>query len=499
MRKLTLIILCGIIAFAVNAEAAGRRSDDSSRSSSKSTQSYSPSTAAKTQSPSYTPARPSTPERSSYSRGDYRPATPVETRPSAPAVSSAPARPSTPERSTYSRGDYRPATPVETRPVPPTVSSAPARSPYPTSSYRPDSSTDQRGDQSTRDKSRPSTVNSKQRPDSSRTSEIRDHGPDRLADAPKPAGAMTYQSGTSASARQDYKPHQPNSQQTRPSVTDNRNTQRPDSSRLAPKPTPSKGYQPHQSFRDNPTQRNYKPAIDKQRPTGALSYRPSLPRVNYTVGYKPAARYYVPTTYRPPTYRQGFYYYPVTYYNEPCYFGYWSSVYAPGFSYRSVYYSFGLFPFFQVTRIVTRPYTVVNYVSEPLYVSSYIEPTAKYSRFDETLADIRSGWISGRYDLIERHVRDDRDIAILLDGKYDYSIVGEDYLAMTRDALGDLDTSGFVWSKVRERGDGMVTAFGEHSFYSGDRIRTVYVSYTFQKVGSSYYIVEVGSSEFRLD
>ena len=413
MRKLTLIILCGIIAFAVNAEAAGRRSDDSSRSSSKSTQSYSPSTAAKTQSPSYTPSRPSTPAQTI--NGGY----------------STPARPSTSERSSYSRGDYRPVTPVESRPSAPAVSSTPARSPYPTSSYRPDSSTDQRGDQSTRDKSRPSTINSRQRPDSSRTSEVRDHGPDRLADAAKPAGAMTYQSGTSASARQDYKPHQPNSQQTRPSVTDNRNTQRPDSSRLAPKPTPSKGYQPHQSFRDNPTQRNYKPAIDKQRPTGTLSYIPSLHRVNYTVGYKPAARYYVPTTYRPPTYRQGFYYYPVTYYNEPCYFGYWSSVYAPGFSYRSVYYSFGLFPFFQVTRIVTRPYTVVNYVSEPLYVSSYIEPTAKYSRFDETLADIRSGWISGRYDLIERHVRDDRDIAILRDGKYYYYIVGEFYLTRT--------------------------------------------------------------------
>jgi hypothetical protein len=207
----------------------------------------------------------------------------------------------------------------------------------------------------------------------------------------------------------------------------------------------------------------------------------------------------VPPTYRPPVYRTGFYYYPATYYDRPCYFAYWAPIYAPGFSYRSVYFSFGLFPYVTVTRISSLSYTRVNYVSTPIYIDGTYYHNSRYDRVDDTLSDIRSAWISGRYDLIERHVRADRSIAVLLDGQYDYSIVGDDYLAMTRDALGDLETTGFVWNKVRERADGTLTAFGEHSFWSADNVRTVYVSYTFQKVGSSYYITEVGSSDYRLD
>jgi len=221
-------------------------------------------------------------------------------------------------------------------------------------------------------------------------------------------------------------------------------------------------------------------------------------RATYTVGYHPVQRY-VPNNYVPPTYRQGSYYYPTAYHTRPCSYGYWAFDYAPGFSYRSVYFSFGLFPYVQVTRISDRSYTSISYVSEPLYSNGTYYNNSRYDRLDEALADIRSAWVSGRFDLIEPHVRAGQTIAILLDGQYDYTISSDDYLSMTGDAIGDLDTASFVWDNVREGRNGMVTAFGEHSYRSSDQTRTVYVSYTLQKSGSHYYITEVGSSDNPLD
>jgi hypothetical protein len=221
-------------------------------------------------------------------------------------------------------------------------------------------------------------------------------------------------------------------------------------------------------------------------------------RSNYTVGYHPT-RFSMPHGYTPPTYRQGRYYYPATYHPKPCFFGYWAPIYSPGFSYRSVYFSFGLFPYVQIDRISECSYTSISYSSEPIYVSGTYYHNARYSQLDEALADIRSGWISGRYDLIGQHVRAGQTIAVLLDGQYDYSISSDDYLSMTRDAIADLNTATFVWDKVRERGDGTVTAFGEHAYISSDQTRTVYVSYTLEKVGRDYFITEVGSSQDPLE
>ena len=82
----------------------------------------------------------------------------------------------------------------------------------------------------------------------------------------------------------------------------------------------------------------------------------------------------------------------------------------------------------------------------------------------------------------------------MTDGDYDYAVSSQDYLAMTEDAMADLNTISFVWNKVRERSDGTIMAFADHSYWSVDRARTVYVSYTLAKEGTDYFITEVGSS-----
>ena len=142
------------------------------------------------------------------------------------------------------------------------------------------------------------------------------------------------------------------------------------------------------------------------------------------------------------------------------------------------------------------PYPEVVYVDRPVYVNGgYYLESQKYQALDDALADIRSAWISGRYDLVERHVMSEDKVAVFLDGRYDYSIDGEDYLLMTRDAIEDMETVSFVWDEVKQRSDNTVTAFGTHKYYdAAGATRSVYVSYTLDKVGSRYYIVEIGSS-----
>lgn len=258
-------------------------------------------------------------------------------------------------------------------------------------------------------------------------------------------------------------------------------------------PTPSseiKGHDRKPSYTARKDDRTYSPSSSNGHSSASYHRddRPVVRRYQYVP---------VPTSYKPPTYRSGYYYYSHSTRNRPCHYGYWSFVNYAGFCRRSVYYHYGFYPYIEITRVVEVAYPTVTYVNTPIYVNGgyYLEKT-RYAALDEALADIRSAWIGGRFDLVERHVRPNDRIAVLLDGSYDYSIDGDDYLRMTEDAIGDMQTASFVWDSVRERSDGNVTAFGTHRYYgsSGD-IRTVYVSYTLQKIGQDYYIWEVGSSD----
>lgn len=242
-------------------------------------------------------------------------------------------------------------------------------------------------------------------------------------------------------------------------------------------------------------ERRYEPSHSAPRPAPTrTSPSYSNPKPEYHAGS--VTHNVVTKTYKPPVYRSGRYYYEAPHVHRPCYYGYWAFDYVPSYSRRSCYFHFGIFPYVNVTRVVVSSYPKVIYVGEPIYTSSgYYLESAKYAALDEALADIRSAWIAGRYDLIANHIRSYDSIAVFDDGSYDYSINGQDYLDMTRDAVEDLQTASFVWDGVRQRSDGSVTAFATHKYYDGSGyIKTVYVSYTMQRIGSGYYVTEVGSS-----
>lgn len=231
--------------------------------------------------------------------------------------------------------------------------------------------------------------------------------------------------------------------------------------------------------------------LAEARMAATKSYQPSSYKPHYSL-----ADYHMPKGYKPPSYREGHYYYSHPHYTRPCNYGFWSFDYYSGYCRRSMYYHYGLFPYIQVTRIVVDSYPTIVYVGEPIYtIYGHRYNTDRYPGLNDTLSDIRSAWVSGRLDLLDRHVRDSHDIAVLLDGRYDYSISPDDYVQMTEDAMSEMDTDGFVWDKVQCRRSGEITAFATHTYRTGGVSRTVYTSYTFQRISGQYYITEIGTTQ----
>lgn len=177
-------------------------------------------------------------------------------------------------------------------------------------------------------------------------------------------------------------------------------------------------------------------------------------------------------------------------------YGYWAFNYDPGFCRPSIYFYYGYFPYVQVARLYIAPYVSVSYYSRPVVIDDgYYLARRDTVGLDNALSDIRNAWLGGRFDLIKDHVSTGEKIAVLLDGKYDYSVDADDYIKMTSDAVDQIQTISFTWETTRQRTDGDYTAFGKHIYRdSSGTTKTVYVSYTLSRIGGDYIIVEVGSS-----
>lgn len=210
--------------------------------------------------------------------------------------------------------------------------------------------------------------------------------------------------------------------------------------------------------------------------------------------------YHQPATFRPPVFRGGYYSYPSHPRPKPYRYGFW--VFNDcGFSFcrRSVYFHYGYAPYVQVARLYIAPYVVVEYVSGPVVVQRHYYLDRRADALDYAMADIRGTWTEGRVDLIQRHLQPDWKIAVLLDGKYDYSVESNDYAEMTADALADIRTVSFTWEHTRQRADGDYTAFGRHVYVDPYGVtKTAYVTYTLRNIGGDYFITEVGSSQSSL-
>ncbi len=160
-------------------------------------------------------------------------------------------------------------------------------------------------------------------------------------------------------------------------------------------------------------------------------------------------------------------------------------------------------PFIPVYRVVYLPPPRVIYVEVPVYIATpyYLErPSQPVDDRQQLLSDIRHAWILRDPSLLERYIRPNSYIAIYLEGKYAYSLPAEDFLAITRDAIRAVKTEQLTLYRVSKRGESQIVVRGEHRYIdeATGTLRLVYISYTFERVGDRWYLIEAGSSANRL-
>ncbi len=160
-------------------------------------------------------------------------------------------------------------------------------------------------------------------------------------------------------------------------------------------------------------------------------------------------------------------------------------------------------PFIPVYRIVYLPPPRVIYVEVPVYIYTpyYLErPSQPADERQQLLSDIRQAWVLRDASLLEKYIRPTGYIAIYLEGKYAYSLPAEDFIAITRDAIRAVKTEQLSFYRITKRGDTQLVVRGEHRYIdeATGTLRVVYISYTFERVGDRWYLIEAGSSAHRL-
>jgi hypothetical protein len=191
-------------------------------------------------------------------------------------------------------------------------------------------------------------------------------------------------------------------------------------------------------------------------------------------------------------------------------FGYRYYSYAPE-PYRVCYAPYWYYdpcpPFIPVYRIIYLPPPRVIYVEVPVYIAVpyYLEryaerPSQPVDDRQQLLSDIRHAWILRDPSLLEKYIRPVSYIAIYLEGKYAYSLPAEDFIAITRDAIKAVKTEQLTLYRTSKRGETQLVVRGEHRYIDEvtGNLRLVYISYTFERVGDRWYLIEAGSSANRL-
>jgi hypothetical protein len=153
----------------------------------------------------------------------------------------------------------------------------------------------------------------------------------------------------------------------------------------------------------------------------------------------------------------------------------------------------------------SRPNTVV-YVERTIEYRYYNDNsyyldrrTTQSEALSNAISDIQRAWENNDFNSFAQHLDNNSRISIYLDGEYAYSLSLNDYAKMSQDAIENINTVNFIIDRVTQRDNGQYVLYGTHIYRLSDSdIRTVYVTFTFEKNGENYYIVEAGSSSTKL-
>jgi len=193
------------------------------------------------------------------------------------------------------------------------------------------------------------------------------------------------------------------------------------------------------------------------------------------------------------------YYYPCYYYRPgPVFF----DPYRPyhGCYYPAPFCSYGWFSFWLPASVVIieRPVVVTDsyWFDDSDYRDDYSVPDSARN----AMSDIRDAWLDNRPELIQDHLQQYGKIRIYFQGRYAYSINGEDYYQMVQDAFSTLETERFDLGRMRARSRDEIFISARHEFVDPDGgSRTVQLGYTLRRSNGTWYIVAVDSSSRYLE
>jgi hypothetical protein len=186
----------------------------------------------------------------------------------------------------------------------------------------------------------------------------------------------------------------------------------------------------------------------------------------------------------------------------------------PRYTYPSIYFHYGLFPYIYSNRVVILFRPARHYVYVPIYWDddyylnrSYYYPYDGYyfsssirRSLRSALDNIEEAWKESDPDLLLEYAARGKKIDVFSKGSYEYSIDKEDFRDMTLDAMETIDTIDFEFYNVKLRAPDEAVAYGKHTYYrDNDDYTTIYVRYALERTLGNWYIAEVGSSTKRLD
>jgi len=113
---------------------------------------------------------------------------------------------------------------------------------------------------------------------------------------------------------------------------------------------------------------------------------------------------------------------------------------------------------------------------------------------EETLYDVRLGWLKEDVDLIMRHVREHSQIKFYYCREYTHTLGSDAFYNLTLDAFEQLETVRFQFTKVYARTEGSFYAQAEHVFFDPrEEKRQVWVDYKFERQPEdrTWYLTQV--------
>jgi hypothetical protein len=138
--------------------------------------------------------------------------------------------------------------------------------------------------------------------------------------------------------------------------------------------------------------------------------------------------------------------------------------------------------------IVPAPEVVVVPEQERLPDSDRAE--LESATLEQVLTDIEEAWVTGKLDLLMRHVRTDGKIQVYRDGEWTDALTREAFEEKTGRALQEYDTVSMTFAKPKLVGDTEASARAEHVYrIDGDREQRVFVTYSFRRFGKAWKVV----------